>query len=365
MVRDTGIGIPENKLESIFELFQQLDGSTTRKYGGTGLGLAICRQIARLLKGDVWAESTLGKGSTFHFMAWVGKSKKQFVKKASLEILSGKKALIVDDNINNLNILTHVLGQAGMRTVQLRRGDEVLSMTEENFNKGDAFDICILDIQMPDFSGYEVAMQIRHHQEPAISGLALLAFSSSTSKITRRYKESGFDGFLPKPIERQKLMRMIKRLLGGEIEKEDPIHRKEVLTQHSLVEETKHSIKILLAEDNPLNQKLAKFMLTKAGYQLDVANNGKEALDMYFADPSQYDMIFMDVHMPEMDGLEATEIIRAKGFKDIPIIAMTADAMKGDREKCMKVGMSDYIAKPIKRETVFEMVKKWTFGEEN
>jgi len=360
-VRDTGIGIPKDKQETIFALFQQADGSTTRKYGGTGLGLAICKQIAKYLGGKIWVESEVDKGSTFHFTAWLDKSDKKFIKKPSLEILSGKKALIVDDNLNNLNILAHFIEKAEMRVKKLKKGHLVLSTLQERIDKDDPFDICILDIQMPDVTGYQIAKQVRDHPDPRISNLPLLACSSSISMRTKIYRESGFDGFLPKPIQRHKLLAMIKRLLGEEPESNEKREKETIITQHTLAEDAKHSINILVVEDNPVNQKLVVYMLTKAGYRLEVANNGKEAVEKYTANPGNFDMIFMDISMPEMDGLEATELIRSKGHKDVPIIAMTAAAMKEDQEKCLKAGMNDYITKPIKREIVFNTVKKWIF----
>jgi signal transduction histidine kinase/CheY-like chemotaxis protein len=358
-VRDTGIGISQDKYDVIFEVFQQADGSTTRKYGGTGLGLAISRQIARLHKGDVWVESEIGKGSTFHFTAWVEKSDKKIEKKPPVDLLAGKRAVIVDDNMNNLDILKHILHLYQMTSIPLTRGDQLIKVLQEEFARGDAVHICILDIQMPEFSGYDIARLVRQQKDPRIASIPLLAFSSSTSKRTRMYRESGFDGFLPKPVQRQKLITMIKRLLGEKTESTEKSDKQMVITQHSLVEEAKHSVCILLAEDNPLNQKLAVFMLSKAGYHLDVAETGKEVVDRFTNNPLNYDLIFMDIHMPEMDGLEATRVLRERGYKDIPIIAMTADAMKEDREKCIGAGMNDYIAKPIKREVVFNMVRKW------
>jgi PAS domain S-box-containing protein len=364
-VTDTGIGISKDKLNIIFGLFQQADGSTTRRYGGTGLGLAISKQIAKLLRGDIWVESEVGKGSTFHFTAWVEKSKKSIVKKPSLRQLPGKKILLVDDNETNLDILYHILNRYQISSIGLKRGDQVLTTIEGEIQKGKPFDLVILDIQMPDISGYEVAKQIRKHSDPKIKNLPLLAFSSSTTKRTRLYRESGFDGFLPKPIQRSKLVTMIKRLLGEEPKTEDKREKKTVITQHTLAEEAKHSIFILLAEDNPLNQKLARFMLTKAGYQLEVANNGKEAVEKYTMNPDKFDLIFMDINMPEMDGLEATSIIRNRGYSDIPIIAITADVLKEDKELCLKSGMNDFVAKPIKREVVFNMVKKWVLEKQD
>jgi CheY-like chemotaxis protein len=182
----------------------------------------------------------------------------------------------------------------------------------------------------------------------------------------RLCKEAGFDGFLSKPIHRDKLFQMMVRLLGEvNANTEDTVGKREkIMTQYSLLEEMKHSVHILLAEDNPVNQKLAKIMLTKAGYQVEVANGGKEVVEKYTKSPDDFDLIFMDVQMPEMDGLEATKAIRQRGFDTIPIVAMTAHAMKGDREMCLEAGMDDYITKPIKREFVFEVLEKWVFGRE-
>ncbi|NIM14468.1 MAG: response regulator [Candidatus Aminicenantes bacterium] len=368
-VRDTGIGIPEDKRESIFDAFQQADGSTTREYEGSGLGLSISRQIAALMGGDVWVESTPGKGSTFHFTAWMDKSEKQPVKEVApgQELMEGKKALVVDDNRTNLEILTHVLKRAKMQVVALTQPDKVIPVLSESFASGDPVDICIIDIQMPETSGYDVARQIRQLDLP-MSDLPLLAFSSSSLSRSGKYKEAGFDGFLPKPIQSKKLLRMIARLLVKPVDAkvEHREHKREaIVTQHSINEEVKHSVHILLAEDNPVNRKLASFMLTKAGYQLSVVENGEDAVKAYTSQPDTFDLIFMDIQMPRMNGFEATRIIREKekqaGGKNghIPIIAMTAQSMKGDREKCLDAGMDDYIAKPIKREVVFGMVKKW------
>jgi CheY-like chemotaxis protein len=186
----------------------------------------------------------------------------------------------------------------------------------------------------------------------------LLAFSSSTISRSSKFRDSGFNGFLPKPVPRKKLLSMVERLLGLSLEPAET-KMEEIVTQHSIVEESKHAVHILLAEDNPINQKLADHLLTKAGYTLTTANNGKEAVDIFTADPEKYDLILMDIQMPIMDGKAATKLLRETGFSQIPIVAMTAEAMKGDREKCLEAGMNDYIAKPIKRDVVFKIVKKW------
>lgn len=369
-VKDTGIGIAEDRLNSVFEAFQQADGSTTRYYGGSGLGLAICKQISKLMDGDVWVDSKAGTGSTFHFTARLQKSGKKKIKPVTPESLTGKKVLIVDDNRNNLDILTHLLTAAGMEVVTLTRGSDVLPMLEIGIKARVPFDLCILDIQMPDVSGYEVAKLIRRTNS-LTPDLPLLAFTSSYSRRSKTFKDAGFDGFLPKPIQRSRLIEVLEQMLGKrkateKEKKEEPEaneKEKQIMTRHSIVDEAKQSTRILLAEDNPINQKLARFMLTKAGYQVEVVNNGKEAVDAFTGEPEKFDMIFMDVQMPLKNGIDACIEIRERGYIDVPIIAMTAQAMKGDRERCLAAGMNDYMAKPIKREGVFEMVKKWAFGK--
>ncbi|MCP5103604.1 MAG: response regulator [bacterium] len=369
-VKDTGIGIPQEKLTAIFDVFQQAENFTTQKYGGTGLGLPICKQIAALMQGDVWAESTPGKGSTFHFTAWVDKSAKEPETKLIHRNMPGKKALVVDDNRTNLEILSHVLKRSGMQVVEFQKGEDVAPAVRENFDRGEPFDICIMDIRMPGISGYQMAEEVRQLPSP-MSSMPLLAFSSSTITRSRQFKESGFDGFLPKPVRRRKLLQVIERLLAKDESIEDKLKMTEIVTQYSIDEEVKHTVHILLAEDNPVNQKLARFILTKAGYQVTIVNNGREAVDAYSGEPDAYKLILMDIQMPQMDGLEATREIRKLEEKkrataggrpetnSIPILAMTADTLKGDREKCMEAGMTAYISKPIRRDVVFRMIKKW------
>ncbi|MCP5049049.1 MAG: response regulator [bacterium] len=362
-IRDTGIGIPKDQQDNIFKVFHQADGSTTRKYGGSGLGLSICKELAKLMNGDIWILSKPGRGSTFHFTARMQKSRIISVKRAAPVSLKNKKALVVDDNRHNLEILTRLLISAGMTVSALDRGTDVMTTLVTAQQNNTPFDICILDLRMPGLNGYQVAEQIRGPDSPC-RNLPLVAYTSSYFKRSKFFKDSKFDGFLPKPVQRKKLIKMLEQLLGTVEEREEELKHHEIATRHSIVDHAKQSTCILLVEDNPINQKLAHRMLTKAGYHVEVANNGREAVEIYTSEPGKFDLIFMDVQMPEINGKEATRIIREEGFHHIPIIAMTAQAMKGDREKCLQAGMNDYIAKPIKREGVFEMVRKWALNNE-
>ncbi|MEA3435013.1 MAG: response regulator, partial [Thermodesulfobacteriota bacterium] len=445
-IRDTGIGIPEDKLATIFEPFRQADGSTTRKYGGTGLGLSICKKISGLMEGDVWAQSPAdcpgdcqlliddclpvrvrtqtdrlkdnktisnnqssiinqqSKGSIFHFTAWLKKVDKKEAVRHSPASLAGKKVLIVDNNRRNLEILRYLLEAAEMNVVAFSKGKQVLPALQEAMEKKEPFDLCISDIQMPEMSGYEVARKVREYEDqfatrnPQLATRTfLLALSSFMERDAKKCGDAGFDGFLSKPVRREKLVRMIQRLLGDELTTERKPVQSKIATQHSIKEEAKQSVRILLAEDNPVNQKLATLMLKKAGYQVEVTNNGKEAFEKYTGSPDDFDLIFMDIQMPEMDGLEATGEIRkweeeliahssrlradssqpaakkepnlsaisyqlSARSEHVPIVAMTASAMKGDREMCVESGMDDYITKPIRRELVFEVIEKWVLA---
>ncbi len=364
-IKDTGIGIPEERLKAIFEPFQQVDGSTTRKFGGTGLGLSICKQIANLMDGDVWVESTLGKGTTFHFTAWLKTSESDDAKRDIPASLRNKKIMVIDDNFTSLNMLRHILELAGMEVHTQQNPENILGDLHKATTEAAPFNLCLCYIQMKEVSGYDIARQVRNPLNP-FKNIHLIALSSLMDTDARNCEEAGFDGFLSKPIRRDKLYQMLDRLLKKDREKDENEEKQEknkIITQYSVREAIKQSVRILLAEDNLINQKLALVMLTKAGYNVEVANNGREAVDKYISNPDNFNLIFMDIQMPEMDGLEATREIRDIGFDMIPIIAMTAHAMKGYREKCLDAGMDDYISKPIKRDSVFDILEKWVFNK--
>lgn len=362
LIRDTGIGIAPSKFESIFEAFKQEDGSTTRKYGGTGLGLSICRKIADLMQGKVWVESVQGKGTTFHFTAVMRKSAISRSKTLSQLDLEGSRMLIVDDNRANNEILEHVLKNAGIHVVTLLDETKTMDTLAAAEDQGQPFDLAIIDLQMPMISGFKLATMIRNSALTS-KNIPLLAYTSSTEKIASKCKEAGFEAFLTKPARRSILLRTLSKTLNSEDNQNSSQTDKKLVTQYSVREEIKQSVRILLVEDNLVNQKLANMMLTKAGYRVEIAANGKLAVEAFRNAPDKFDTILMDVQMPEMDGYEATQKIRSLGFTDIPIIAMTANAMKGDRELCLEAGMSDYITKPIKRDIVFNILDKWLYSK--
>jgi PAS domain S-box-containing protein len=360
-IRDTGIGIPADKVGSIFEPFQQADNSTTRKYGGTGLGLSICKQISNLMGGNAWVESALGEGSTFHFTAWLRKSEDRTAQRIKPASLAGVRAMVVDDNETNRQILREQLESVEMGVTALSEGPRALKTIADQQAKAAPVQIAIIDLDIPEMDGFEIAQRIRAGKG-AMARLPMVALSASMERDAKRCETVGFNGFLSKPARREKLLQMIARILGEQAaDTEADLREEKIHTQYSVREDLKQSVRILLAEDNLVNQKLASLMLTKAGYRVEVAGNGKIAFDKYTADPDGFDLIFMDVQMPEMDGKSATQAIRSAGHAKVPIVAMTAQAMKGDREKCLAAGMSDYITKPIKREAVFAVLEKWVF----
>jgi len=384
-VSDTGIGIPKQKTDLIFDPFQQAGGSMAREYGGTGLGLSICKKIAELMNGDIRVESASGKGSCFYFTALMERASESGIEKTAPVELAGKRALIAGTDYENEGILVQALTLKEMSVNSFEQCKDVVPEILKAEKGGDSYDICIIDIEKDVPVGFNLAREIRA-SSGAFSKMPLLALSVPLPGYAKKCEEAGFDGFLAKPIRRDRLFQMAMQLLGihKKTLKMDEASERHILTQYSVREDMKRSVNILVAEDNPVNQKLVKILLEKAGYSLRIAENGREALDFYMKSPEDYDIIFMDIQMPEMNGIDATKTIReweakkraeadsvtgsgkADGrhmLKGIPIVAVTANAMRKDRETCIEAGMNDYLAKPIKRELVYEVIEKWVLNK--
>lgn len=345
-VRDTGIGIPPERMDRLFQSFSQVDASTARKYGGTGLGLAISKRLSEMMGGTMWVESegVPGKGTTFHFTIMAAPTKDVAKKRQPVRgvqaPLDGKRLLIVDDNETNRRILMLQTRNWGMEPQEVATPAEALELIQ----RGDLFDLAILDMHMPEMDGLVLAGEIRRHR--SAEELPLVLFTS----LGRR--EAGaeamdFAAFLTKPIKPSQLFDALVGVFSGE-----PIHVPQVVARDKFQFDPemaqRHPLHILVAEDNMVNQKLALRLLEQMGYRADVAANGLEAVEA--VERQQYDVVLMDVQMPEMDGLEATrQIIRRSTDEGRPwIIAMTANAMEGDRERCLAAGMNDYITKPVR-----------------
>ena len=361
-VRDTGIGIPQDKLDLIFKEFTQADGSTTRKYGGTGLGLSISKKLCQMMGGKIWVESEVNKGSTFYFTVVLKPGKQQVARRLiELEEIHNQRILIVDDNKTNRFILEQILTNWHFRPESCDNGKDALKLLKKAKQENDPFSIVLLDMQMPEWDGEKTAKAIM--SDPEINDSKIIILTSLGHRGDAGYlKELGCRAYLVKPVKQSHLFNTIINVLQQNIEHQPKEEKQEekFITSHVIEEQIRQGVRILLAEDNLINQKVARKIIEKKNYALDIVNNGKEAYKAALR--QHYDLILMDVQMPVMDGIEATQKIRAK-LKDhryIPIIAMTAHAMKGDREKCLAAGMDDYISKPIKPDDLYAMIEKWT-----
>ena len=357
-VRDSGIGISEEKQQRIFEPFHQADGSTTRKYGGTGLGLSISRQLAQLMGGDIYVDSEPDVGSTFHFTAWLERSEKKVSWQELTAGISGRQILIVDDNQANLDMLKNALQAARIRVSDLRNGMEVVPTLDRAIVAGNPFDACIIDIHMPGMSGYEVARQIRLSEKSAISGLPLIAASYLVERDPELFARAGFSQSLIKPIRREKMFQVLDELFSGKTGNAGKARRLQG-DDPSEAAEFFQGFRILVAEDNAVNQKLIQVLLRKLGCRVAIAENGREAVDVFTREPEDWDLIFMDIQMPEMDGFEALKSIREQGFSRVPVVAMTAHAMQEHKEECLAAGMNDYISKPIRRPELLRVLREF------
>ena len=371
-VRDTGIGMTEEQQARLFDAFTQADASTTRRYGGTGLGLAISKQLVELMGGEIGVESQPGEGSVFWFTARLEKSPIS-TRTAPLRHADpgGLRVLVVDDNETNRRIVHEQVLSWGMRNGMAEDGQRALEVLRGAAEEGDPYDVAILDLDMPGMDGMELAHRIK--ADPAMASARLILLTSLGLRgEAEQARRVGFSAYLTKPVRQSKLYDAIVALMSHPTGKASaPQHESSVVTRHSHEEvgaasdERLWRTRVLVAEDNQINQKVAVRMLERLGYRSDVAANGHEALEALSRIP--YAAILMDVQMPEMGGYEATaEIRRREGdVRHTPIIAMTANAMQGDREKALEAGMDDYVPKPVKPEALEEVLERWISPQES
>ena len=345
-VRDTGIGIAAEHVASVFKEFTQADSTMTRRYGGTGLGLAISQRLVRLMGGKLTVKSEVGRGSEFSFSLALPVETSPPTRAAGLAALGGRRMLIVDDNQTNRRILREMLAAEGIKVDEVSTAADGLEALRRV-----RYDLAILDVQMPDMDGFQLATAVRADKK--IKGTNLLMLTSAGQRGDgERCRELGIRGYLTKPISRSDLLEALRTVLAGSPEEAGT---PEVVTRHTIAE-SRATLRVLLAEDNPVNQQVAVAMLVKRGHAVHVSSNGREALEA--VQERDYDVVLMDIQMPEMDGFEATHAIRAlpKG-KDLPIIGLTAHALSGERERCLSHGMTDYLAKPFKAHELFALVE--------
>ena len=358
VVSDTGVGIPAEKLDLIFNSFSQADASTTREFGGTGLGLTICRRLVEMMGGRIWVESKPGAGSHFHFTARLGTSANPTVLTASAKAtLQGVRVLIVDDNVTNRRILRDMVQRWGMQPTAVCDGEQALIELSVAAKAGAAYGLVLTDMHMPKMDGFGLVERIKQTPEEATATIMMLTSGSRTGD-SARCTELGIAAYLIKPVRQAELREAILSVLHG---KQQPGPRPRIARSSFRRERNAAtSLRILLAEDNRVNQHLATRLLEKRGHRVVVTNNGKEALAALAG--GSFDLVFMDVQMPEMDGLEATMAIREQekvtGLHQ-PIIAMTALAMKGDKERCIAAGTDGYLAKPLSPEQLDEALDSY------
>jgi two-component system sensor histidine kinase/response regulator len=361
-ISDTGVGIPKDRQEAVFGSFTQVDGSTTRRFGGTGLGLSISKRLVELMGGQMGLESEEGKGSTFWFTIPFGKQDKhQKLPMQTRQSVRGSHILIVDDNATNRTILNKTLVSFGCFPEEVESGKEALALLNLRMAEDRPFDAILLDHQMPEMDGEDVVRAIRSDSSNDNTRILILT-SVGERGDARRFKELGCAAYLTKPVRQSQLLDALAETLvdpDAEDRPEQKGREAVIITRHSLGEDAAGKAQLLVVEDNLVNQKVAMRILEKAGHKVDVANNGIEALAAL--KNTSFDMVFMDIQMPKMDGYEATAAIRkmAPEYSELPVIAMTAHAMKGDREKCIAAGMDDYLSKPVKPKGLLEMVQRW------
>jgi PAS domain S-box-containing protein len=354
-VRDTGIGMPAEQLGSLFLPFSQLDASTTRKFGGTGLGLSISKRLVELMGGEIGVDSQFGEGSTFWFtLSFEVPRDQQGLVPLPEADLAGCRVLVVDDNDTNRRLLTTLLASWGCRAAEAPAGGVGLHLLKEAALQGRPFEIALLDMNMPEMDGETLGRLIR--DDPELAGLRCVMLTSAAIRGDgARMREAGFDAYLTKPLKEEHIRRCIAALRGNQA-----LMPPVLITRHTLLEEApKKGACILLVEDNVVNQRIACAMLKKHGFTVTVAEDGQQALNVLASE--LFDIVLMDCQMPVMDGFTATRLVRSGGKvlnRHVPIIAMTANAMEGDREACLAAGMDDYLSKPINEKHFLSVITR-------
>ncbi|MFA6223303.1 MAG: response regulator [Desulfomonilaceae bacterium] len=355
-IQDTGVGIPNEKLKTIFQAFEQVDSSPTRQFGGTGLGLAVSSQLCQIMDGDIWVESELGKGSVFYFTVKMESQpghKLESNVQGSMSSLVGRSVLLVEDNATSRRLIEEALSRIGMRVQSAQDADEALSILSSSENEGHLFDFILADMTLPNTNGLELLRDFRD-RNLANQSKALLLIPRGINPDSSLCDELQVSGLISKPLGPAELLAGLLKTVEPS-ESHGPEYDEEI--RSSANQELKPGLEILVAEDNLINQKLATYMLKGLGHNVSIATNGQEALDSIRK--ARFDVILMDVQMPVMDGLEATKRIREQEKslnRHTPIVALTAHAMKGDRERCLEAGMDDYISKPINYHELVEAI---------
>jgi CheY-like chemotaxis protein len=356
-IKDTGIGIPAERREFLFQKFTQADASTTRRYGGTGLGLAISKQLVEMMGGEIGVESVDGHGSEFWFTARLAKQAERTTKESLPPAdLRGTHILIVDDNAATRQVLMAQLQASGVRAEEAPDSTAALQELRRAGNAGDPFQAAVVDLQMRGMDGSELARAIKSDEMLRDTRLVLMT-SLGQRGDARKMEEIGFAAYLTKPVRQDEIIGCLSAVLAGAAGEPPP----PIVTRHAIRELRRGAVRILLAEDNITNQQVAVGLLKRLGLRADAVANGAEAIEALESLP--YDLVLMDVQMPVLDGLEATRQIRdphsAVLNHEIPIIAMTANAMQSDRNECLDAGMNDYVSKPVSRPALAEALDKW------
>jgi CheY-like chemotaxis protein len=358
-IKDSGIGIPQDKIPNLFEEFTQADSSTTRKYGGTGLGLAICKKLSELMGGTIWAESEPGQGSTFIFTVICGKQDKQVEHRYKLSLdLRGMKVLVVDDNSDAREIFQSYLENFSFKVTTAASGQEAIKELEQNSQLKDEkpYDLILIDWKMPGMDGIETSKNIKQRLGVDKSPKIVMLTAFGREELMKQAEQAGIDGFLIKPVNQSILFDTIMSVFG----QESHVSQRKAGKSADYTDQLRkiRGASILLAEDNEINQQVASELLEKEQLMVSIANNGKEAVEAVAN--WDYDVVLMDIQMPELNGYETTqEIKKNEQYKNLPIIAMTAHAMASDHEKCLEAGMVDVITKPIDPDKMFATLLKW------